>query len=287
MKSGFIILSLLCVSFVSFSQIDTVFLYIESGTLELANNNSAQYIVFAKENTFQRNSSLIIKNQGQNVCFKVQNNDSQIHGFEINELGSIPQINPGEFGLLTVLLDQSGVFRYFDPVNSPYFSHIGLSGTLHVKDDSDLIQYYYWDIREHRSEWNQLILSGGTPDLLTYDPNQFAINGNIHDGIESDTLAKIHGNVGQEFRLVLVNHGFSIHSMHFHGYHGIILNSSKSPSHVGREKDSFPIYPMEYLVLSFTPDKPGEYPVHDHNLVAVTSGGIYHAGMITTLVIEP
>jgi hypothetical protein len=35
------------------------------------------------------------------------------------------------------------------------------------------------------------------------------------------------------------------------------------------------------------PDKPGEYPIHDHNLVAVTGGGMYHAGMISTIVVTP
>ncbi len=284
-----IITSFLCilVSFNFVAQVDTVNLFIESGELVLANGTSIPYLVYSKENLFNRNSSLIIKDLGQDVCFKVKNNDDQAHGFEINDLGQIPLIDPGNTGFLTITLTQQGVFRYFDPLNLPYFSHIGLSGTLHVKSPTDQTPYFYWDIREHQTDWNDQILSGGLPLLTSYDPKQFTINGNVNEGIESDTLAKITGNVGEEFRLVILNHGLSIHSMHFHGYHGVILSSSKSPTHVGREKDSFPIYPEEHLILSFTPDKPGEYPVHDHNLVAVTSGGIYHAGMITTLVIEP
>lgn len=143
MKAFFLFLFSVRVSFSIFGQVDTVYLYIESGELELANGASAQYIVYSNEDLFNRNSSLIIKEQGQEVCFKVKNNDTQVHGFELSGLlGLTPTINPGEFGLLTLTLTQSGVFKYFDPVNDPYFSHVGLSGTLHVKNPSDLTSYF-------------------------------------------------------------------------------------------------------------------------------------------------
>lgn len=271
----------------SLGQVDTIYVFIESGTLALANGQSATYTVYSDEPSFKNNSKLIIKEEGAVVCFKVKNNDVNQHGFEVQGYGSIPSIAPGTTALLNETLNSSGVFRYFDPINYPYNAHIGLSGTLHVKATTDQIKYYYWDIREHETNWNSQIVSGGSPVLTSYDPNQFTINGNIHDGIELDTLAKITGNVGTEYRLVVVDHGLSIHSLHFHGYHGTILFSSKNVTHVGREKDTFPVYPEEILIVSITPDKPGEYPVHDHNLIAVTSGGLYHAGMITTLVIAP
>ena len=85
----------------------------------------------------------------------------------------------------------------------------------------------------------------------------------------------------------MANTGQSIHSMHFHGYHATILYSSKNQTHVGRSKDTFPIHSMQTLVLQIVPDKPGTYPVHDHNLVAVTGNNVYPNGMFTTLLINP
>ena len=61
----------------------------------------------------------------------------------------------------------------------------------------------------------------------------------------------------------------------------------KFPNQINWFKDSFPVYPMETLVLRIIPDKEGEYPVHDHNLVAVTSGNIYPNGMFSTMLISP
>jgi FtsP/CotA-like multicopper oxidase with cupredoxin domain len=84
-----------------------------------------------------------------------------------------------------------------------------------------------------------------------------------------------------------MNNGLSIHSLHFHGYHLTVEKDSKNPSYTGRSKDSFGVYPNESLILSCTPDKPGEYPVHDHNLVAVTGGQQYATGMFSTILIAP
>ena len=44
---------------------------------------------------------------------------------------------------------------------------------------------------------------------------------------------------------------------------------------------------MEVLKLELIPDKPGVYPVHDHNLIGVTGGMFYPNGMFTTLRIVP
>jgi hypothetical protein len=51
-------------------------------------------------------------------------------------------------------------------------------------------------------------------------------------------------------------------------------------------KDTFPIQPLETLLLQLVPHQVGEYPVHDHNLVAVSAGGIYPNGMFLTLLIQ-
>ncbi|MFT5183641.1 MAG: hypothetical protein ACI84C_000767, partial [Flavobacteriales bacterium] len=72
----------------------------------------------------------------------------------------------------------------------------------------------------------------------------------------------------------------------YHGYHAEIIESTKFPSHVGRNKDTFAIYSMEIVVVELVPFQTGEYPVHDHNLVAVSGGNVYPNGMFLTIRIE-
>ena len=77
-----------------------------------------------------------------------------------------------------------------------------------------------------------------------------------------------------------------ISPFHFHGYHVTILETTVHQKIIGWEKDTFPIFPGEAMTLLLIPDQPGMYPVHNHNLVTVTTGG-YPGGMITRLNIMP
>lgn len=280
--------SLLFVVGISFihAQIDTIRIYVRSGDLTLFDGNSVHQRIFTTSETLERNSTILVLDQNEPVYLRLINDSNEDHGLKIDGLFEIPPTTPGDSSGLEFSFPDAGVFRYYDPFNT-YQDYLGLSGIVHIKSSGDLFSYFYWDIREYQQEWNAMINDGFMPDPLTYSPHYFTINGNSGEEIDLDPVAKILGNVGQEIRLVIVNNGQSIHSMHFHGYHATILSSSKEPSHNNRSKDTFPIYPDHSLTLSFIPDKPGEYPVHDHNLVAVTGGGVYHAGMITTLVIAP
>lgn len=279
---------ILFVSFQSWSAALSIRLSIETGLLTFNDGQSVPFRIFTQNSaSFGKNSDLLIWNTGDVITLKVVNNDVVTHSFSIDGIINYGNILPTDSLEQTFTLTQEGVFRYFDPLNNPYNEYTGLSGIVHVKAPSDVTPYFYWDLREHRVDWHTEILSGNSPDPNLYDPEYFTINGNSEPDIDLDPVARITGMVGQELRVVIVNNGMSIHSMHFHGYHAILLDNSKDASHEGREKDTFPIYPKEHVVLSFTPDKPGEYPVHDHNLVAVTGGGIYHAGMLTTLMIMP
>jgi len=235
-------------------------LSVETGTLNLNGTQSIPYRIFTQNSlTFSKNSDLLIWNTGDVITLKVVNNDLVTHGFVIEGIVNYGDILPTDSSEQTFTVSQNGVFRYFDPLNAPFNEY----------------------------KWYTEILSGNSPQPNQYDPRYFTINGNSEPNIDLDPIARISGSVGEELRVVIVNNGLSIHSMHFHGYHANLLTNSKDPSKEGREKDTFPLYPKEHIVISILPDKPGEYPVHDHNLVAVTGGGIYHAGMLTTLMIAP
>jgi len=261
-------------------------LVINSGNHSLTGGALVTSKTYSISNTFQDNSDVFIWNQNDIINLTVVNLDSELHGLTIENYLAINSIPIGDSISQSFLLSETGVFRYFDPVNSPYNEYLGLSGVIHVKSISDNTPYFYWDIREIDSAWNQLIISNTLPTLSDYDPDYFTINGVSSPGINLDTLARPTGVVGEEFKIILMNNGLSIHSMHFHGYHLSIVNDSKRPTHIGRSKDTFPLYPREHLILSCVPDKTGEYPIHDHNLVAVTGGQEYATGMFLTILIE-
>jgi hypothetical protein len=286
MRIFYTIFFLVVIQFAQAAQVN-VRLVIRKGLLELADGEKLDYYVFTDSSSFTKNSSLLKYEVGDEVTFNIINGDTRSHGFAIDHYGSLGTIVPGDSISQVISLTKAGVFKYYDPINTPWNAHSGLSGTLHIREIGDLKTYFYWDLREHQFEWSPLIEQGTFPDSNLYEPTYFSINGNFDPYINADSIARIRGKVDVEFGLIIVNHGLAIHSMHFHGYHLTVEKNSKNKQYIGRSKDTFPLYPYHILELSCTPDKPGEYPVHDHNLVAVTGGGIYHAGMFTTLLIDP
>jgi hypothetical protein len=146
---------------------------------------------------------------------------------------------------------------------------------------------FNWSLRSIESElFDSISMDREEFDQQNYQPDHFLINRNWAPNINKDERARVVGKVGDSIYLNIINLGESIHSLHFHGYHAEIVRSSKFESHTGRIKDTFPIYPGESLTLLIVPDKPGEYPVHDHNLAAVLGNGRYGNGMFTTMLIS-
>jgi hypothetical protein len=52
-------------------------------------------------------------------------------------------------------------------------------------------------------------------------------------------------------------------------------------------KDSFPMAPGATITFLVVPDKPGMYPMHDHNLIVSTNAGLYPGGMMGMFDIMP
>jgi FtsP/CotA-like multicopper oxidase with cupredoxin domain len=112
------------------------------------------------------------------------------------------------------------------------------------------------------------------------------VNGRSYPNVESDSTSKIMGMVGDTIQIQVANTGQAVHSIHFHGYHFRVLYSSKSAVHHDWIKDTMPMHPMHTMILELVPDKPGMYPVHDHNLISVTGGGIYPYGLMLMIDIQ-
>ncbi len=262
-------------------------LYILADSLQTVDGSKTPYVTFNSSNTFTQNNPIIDLSLGDSLSLWIVNHDgTNIHNFEIKGIGgtsvSIPAGDSAHVGVTFIF---SGNFIYHDPLDYPTNTYLGLGGMIAVKDHSH--SSFFWNIKEHDNQWNTTLTSGGSVNWKNYYPKYFTINGNSNPDINLDTHARITGSVGDTLILYIANTGQSIHSMHFHGYHATILFSSKSKNHVGRSKDTFPIYPMETLILEIVPDKAGEYPVHEHNLVAITANNVYPNGMFSSILISP
>mgnify|MGYP000129654495 CR=1 FL=1 len=261
-------------------------IFIVSDSLESVGGTKFPYRTFNETAVFSETNARIELTIFDSLSLWVVNKDSITHNFNIIGFNGLLQSIPSNDSILVgVKFNTIGNYIFHDPLNFPVQTYLGLAGMIVVKND--VHNSFYWNIKEHDSTWNVNLVNNNIVDWTTYDPKYFTINGNSNPNINLDTDARITGNVGDTIIVYIANTGQSIHSMHFHGYHATILFSSKNGNHVGRSKDTFPLYAMESVILQIVPDKPGEYPVHDHNLVAVTGNNIYPNGMFTTLLITP
>ncbi len=260
-------------------------LYILRDSIAFDDGVKLPYATFNESNTFSQKNAQISTNLGDQWVVWVVNFDAIAHQFEIKNEIAPATILPGDSIQITYDCNTAGVYIFQDPTSFPDYAATGLAGILVVKESQH--PHFYWNIKEHQVGYNANIFAGGTGDWSNYYPDYYTINGNSNPNINSDPTARVIGSVGDTLEICVANTGQSIHALHFHGYHVEIKASSKSPSHVGRSKDSVPVYPSETMLLRLIPDKEGEYPVHDHNLIGTTGANIYPMGMFTTLLIAP
>ena len=283
----YIFISLICVGFCfnGFSIQITDTIYINSGVLQTFNGSNINYKSFNSSNAFVKSNSILTYNVSDTVSLTVINNDVLPHQFKSNQLGiSSGIISAGGQANLSIHSENPGTFIYHDQENYPNNKILGLAGMIVFKNST--AASFYWNLKEIDTLWVDDIINNGVTST-TYNPKFFLINGNHNPDINNDPMARIIGNVGDTILIHVANTGNSTHSLHFHGYHLKLIQSSGHSNHQGRIKDTFPIYPMEVLTLELVPHQAGEYPVHDHNLIAVTGANIYPNGMFLTMLIAP
>ena len=282
-KQLFSFLLLFC-CFSSFGQ-SRLNLYINSGLLETVDSLEFPYYAFNKSSVFNQENSRLIYKIGDSLKLNIINTDSIAHGFSIQALSVSIVVNAFDSSSLDIKLEEQGVYIIHDPLESANYAYMGLATAL-IVNAANSPKTFYWNIKDHQKEYNEKLSAKTTVDWSAYYPDYFTINSRSNPHINQDTNARVYGKLGDTLRIVITNTGRSIHSLHFHGFHCTILSSSKEAAHIGRKKDTFPVYPMEVLVLELVANQKGEYPVHDHNLVAVSAGNIYPNGMFSTILIE-
>jgi len=261
---------------------DTVYLNRDTFTLY---QNLFRYCAFNASPAFSRTNAMLYLPAGDTLQLSVVNNDIQPHTLTIdNVLSTGNQVLPGDTQTFTLSFSQAGTYRFYSALSNG--AQLGASGSILAGYENT--RRFTWNLFDQdtvsANAFHNQTISSVTP---AYSPDVFLINGVSYPQTSMDSTTTISGAVNDSIIIAVVNSGHMSHALHFHGYHVRILSSDRTPQMNGWLKDSFPVKPGGAMTLLLIPDKPGMYPVHDHNLICVTNNGLYAGGMMTMIDITP
>ena len=259
-------------------------LYINSGTLTVV-DYTLQTCVFNDSAFFKKQNKVFHLNSGDQLLLHIINNDSQEHTFTIDGLitsgNTIPAGGASDF---FVNPTSNGVYRFYS--DKPYGRLLGASSMILVGYET--YDRYYWNLFEQQDTLTDEIDLGMTNSIpLNYTPDIFSINMRVAPDLMMDTLSFINENVGDSIVIAVVNSGNMDHNFHFHGYHVTILQANTKTYMTNWVKDSFPVVAGEVMLLLLVPDQDGMYMMHNHNLITITTNGVYPGGMMSMINIMP
>lgn len=198
--------------------------------------------------------------------------------FVIQGFGEYP-IGALETALFTLEnLSSNRSYRYF--IEEESMAYTGASGLIVVGFDPT--HAFYWNLFDVNAALSEALFNGtSTAYPAEYEPEFFYINGNKYPDTLEDPYANVMGSLGDTLYIHVVNSGYMDHVMHFHGFHVTILTADIQSERVGWSKDTVPVKRGEVMTFQLVANQVGMYPIHDHNLIAVTTAGLYPGGMIT------
>jgi hypothetical protein len=276
MRYLYFLLFIVFLSSVNYAQ-DTLF--INRGIYTISPEDIHKISINETENFVRANAIIDIDLNEQLVIYLV-NNDTINHTVSASFLTPV-SIAPGVGQLIEVANLDFGthLIHHVDGpgelLGSGIIIRVGING-----------QKYSWDLWELSEELAEQAYFGSLTEIpAVYRPTFFSINGGV-DPMSMMGGAMVMGNVGDSIYISVVNTGNMIHNLHFHGYHVEILQSLEKSESVGWSKDSFPVFIKDAMTLLLVPHQPGEFPVHNHNLVATLFNNGYPLGMATMLMIQ-
>lgn len=274
---GFLLLFATCANAIN----DT--LYINKGT-KFTNGNTTAFCSFNDSINFSVYNKHIQLLQQDSLIITIFNNDTLEHTFTIdNVLNTNNTISPLSNRTFRIKFSQNATYRYYS--DKSYGKLIGASGIISVVPVVDI--HYYWNLFETHSSSSLPISSQSTSSFpINYSPNIFTINGFNYPNTTTDPNGYVSQDLGDTINISIINSGNMNHTLHFHGYHVKILDIKINSNQKGWIKDTFPIKKGEAMTIQLIPHQKGKYPVHNHNLIAVTNAGLYPGGMLTILEIK-
>lgn len=259
---------------------DTLFIHKDTATIGLQN---LQLCVFNDSNYFKPFNHIIELSNQDTLNLHIVNNDTLDHTFTIDGVVDQAIVSLGSADV-QLILDQDKAYRYYSDVS--YGHLLGAAGV--IMKGYENYPKFYWNMFEQSSS-----LSHDLADLTetsvptTYVPDVFTINQKVYPETNLDTLGKVTGNVNDTLIITTINSGKMEHTLHFHGFHVEILYLTHNTKMIGWSKDTYPMEIDELVIVKLIPHQEGDYPVHEHNLLNVTTNGVYPGGMIEVLTIAP
>jgi len=159
-------------------------LYIIADSLLTVDGAKVPYLTFNDSNTYIQSNPIINLMLGDTLDLWVYNTDNAPHDFQIKGVSNAISILPNDSIFLQEIFTVSGSYIYYDPSNFPKNTYLGLAGMIVVKNHNHAS--FYWNIKEHNSDWNTQLVAGNTVNWNQYDPKYFTINSVSNPNINAD-----------------------------------------------------------------------------------------------------
>lgn len=265
------------------TQVFSLTLYMKTDSYQIGTVNTFRSVL-SQQPSMELQAAPFYVDLNTSLTIEIINLDTIAHELQWNDFASGMIVSPLGSFILSRTFDQQKVFALV----ASDFSAKTLGGSFAIIAGLPAAHRYYWNLYDLQTNISAPIANQSLQDFPNpYRPNLFTINGYDYPLNMNDTLGIVNGQVGDSIYITVLNAGNMTHTLHFHGFHFKILSSTKNPFQVGWQKDSAPVLPQDGMILLIVPDKAGSYPVHDHNLTAVTTAGGYSGGMMTMLNIAP
>jgi FtsP/CotA-like multicopper oxidase with cupredoxin domain len=267
-----------------FANASNLTLYINKGSLTIGTSFISACAFNADEN-LNTKSEIIELDVNEVINITVINTDSLEHSFTIDGfIDSNNAIAPFQTEVFYVSFPNPGTFRYYS--DKSYGANIGASGIFLIGFPNE--SHFFWNLFDLNKQLTHDFANlSETSYPADYLPELFFISGTHYPFTLEDPQTKVVINNGQSCIISVVNSGYMDHVLHFHGFHVEILSAQLAADRVGWSKDTIPLKKGEAMTFRLVANQVGIYPVHDHNLIAVTNAGFYPGGMLTQIQVLP
>lgn len=260
---------------------------LNKGELLTVDSVQVPYYAFNADTVFGQTNERLKIVIGDSLVLSVMNNTADVQEFVLTDFSINRTIAAGATEQVTLHALKAGIHIYLAGKSGKQIDLWGAAGMLIITNQSDAVKStFYWNLKDFESQKVLQLDSGKSVDWSTYYPDYFMVNGLGKDQLVGDAASNVKGAVGESILIMLTNTGNVNHSIHFHGYHCLAQEVTSKRVQKGCSKDTFPLEAGDGLILLLVPDKPGFYPVHDHNLIAVSGGGKYPNGIFMVLDIK-
>ena len=276
---GFVLL-IFCASY-SWGMTDTV--YVQTALTNMGNYDTYR-TTFSKSAVFQKNNDFIYTNTGEELSLTIINLDTVAHDLSWHDGLSEGVLSAGGSLTVTRTFTSLGTFGLYltDFIGDRLGAFLPICVGLENQNHS---LWNFWEMEQFISA----DIANGTLNTIPtdYRPDIYTINAYHYPTTQVDTLGLIEGSIGDSIYISMINAGNMVHSIHFHGFHVEIIQMTKQNNRLNWKKDSVPFIENETATLLLVANKPGNYPVHDHNLISVLTNNVYPGGMISMIHISP